>query len=226
MKRYSAIVLASLLVPSLAFGQTITQLNGPSAPGVPGLQPMPHPGYVVGDFYIPWPGAQVAAAPANPGANKVTCGFGVILQALSIDTVGAVIAAASAGNNLQLAIYNNGSWGRPGTLVVATPNISTTSAVAVTGAAVASLQPGSYWFCDNMDNATSTVSGLSLVSGIPASTVGSAALARVISTSAAGGGITVAQTFGTWPNFVSGTAWADTTTNIVPAIAFHISSVP
>lgn len=207
-------------------------ITGPSpttpaaGPGQPGLLPVPHPGFLIGNWYVPWPGATVAAAPASPGANKITCSFGVILQAISIDLLGAVIAAASAGGNLQLAIYTNGSWGRPATLVASTPNITTTSTGSVSGAAAASLSPGGYWFCDNFDNGTATVTSQAVVAGIPASTVGSTTLARVITTSTNANGVTIAQTFGTWPNFTSGTVWADTTTLIAPSVAFRVLSVP
>jgi hypothetical protein len=37
-----------------------------------------------------------------------------------------------------------------------------------------------------------------------------------VSTSATADGVTVAQTFGTWPDFTFETAWADTTTLIAP----------
>ena len=194
----------------------------------PGTAMIFHPGYEVNNWYVPaWYG-QAAASPAANGQNTVNCSFGSVLQTLTISTLGARIQTANSGTNLQLAVYNNGSWGRPGTLVVATGNISTTSTGAVNAAASASLPAGNYWFCSNADNAVVAISSQGTAALGPAQALVGTATQGSAGTgpAALATGISVAQAFNTWPTFASNTAWADVVSAIAPIINFKVASVP
>jgi hypothetical protein len=221
------ILLASVL--SLPFCASAQQITGmPTAtPSTLGASSLAHPGYVAGNWYPPSPGGLIANSGwANPGANEVVCSYGYVQQQLTIVDLAAFIVTASAGGNVQFAIYNNGSWGRPSSLVVSSASLSTTSTGVQGVVANAQIGPGGYWFCDNFDNATAAIVTYNNTQGIPQALIGSATAANIINATIASSGIKVAQTFGTWPTFTSGTAWADATSAIAPDIIFKVGSVP
>jgi len=185
----------------------------------------PHPGYIVNNWYSPVGYNAAAATPVLNGANSVTCSFGIVPQSVTASTLGGRITTLAAGGNVQFAVYTNGAWGRPSTLVAATGNISTAAAGAVNGVASAPLPAGNYWFCQNADNATVVLTAQGGSTASPY--VGSAAQG-----SAGTGpalpilGVSTAQTFGTWPSFTSGTVWGEITTAIAPYLLFKVASSP
>jgi hypothetical protein len=186
-----------------------------------------HPGYVVGYWYLPGlVGAIATSSWLNPIANRVTCSPGSISQTITVASVAGYVATASAGGNVQWAIYNSGSWGRPSTLAVATSSISTATTGVLTGAVSKQLSPGNYWWCQNIDNATAIVVTYSPIVQLPQGIVGSSVASTVITASAAVSGVYTAQTFGTWPSFTSGTTWVDSGPYTVPSIGFQVGSVP
>lgn len=187
--------------------------------------PIFHPGFVAGNWYLPAFYTALAATPAVNGANTVNCSFGSLLRPATISAIGNRITTASAGGNVQFAIYDNGSWGRPGNLLVATGNVSTTSTGVVNGSAAISLPAGNFWWCQNSDNGTVALQSQATGSGNTAQSY----LGAAAQTNAGAGpgvnttGIAFSQTFGTWPTFTSSTSWTEIQTNIAPYIAFRVS---
>lgn len=188
-----------------------------------------HPGYVVNNWYLPVGYGAPASASGNTGIGTAICSYGAVMQKVTINALGGRVTTLAAGGNVQFAVYNAGAWGRPSTLAASTASVSTAAAGIVSGAASAQIGPGSYWFCQNVDNVTVVLTGQTTVNpvGIGSPYIGSASQA------AAGTGpaiitvgISVAQAFGAWPAFSSGTAWAEVATSTAPYVEFKIGSVP
>lgn len=187
-----------------------------------------HPGYIANKWFLPYPDFQLGTG-TSPASNSIRLYPGYIKERITISNLAARVINAVAGN-LQLAIYaNNPATGTPtGSALVSTASMSTGTAGIVSSAAVVQLEPGLYWFAGNTDTTaiTFTVPG-SAILGSMGVFVGSATAGNVL-----GGGsgtlnfLTVAQTFGTWPNLTS----ASYTENVAVAsyigVAFEIGSIP
>lgn len=209
-----------LLLPGAGVAQQVT-------PGPP--PPSPHPGHVVNYWYSPVFYQPASAGLAAPGVNTIVCSFGAIMQNITLSALGGRITTLHAGGNVQFALYNTGSWGRPSTLVAATASITTASAAAVNGTVSPSVPAGNYWFCENTDDATVTLTAQSSASSFIASPFVGAAAQGSAGTGPATNvtGITLAaQAFGTWPAFASNAAWTEITSNIAPYIVYKVGSVP
>ena len=206
-----------------------TALAQPLPPPGGGLQVQTglHPGYVAGSWYIPLFQHNAAGASwVNPTAGRIVCAYGAVAQTLTINALGAYVTTVGAGN-AQWAVYTNGAWGRPSTLVVATPSVSTNAAAGQSGTVSQQLPAGGYWWCQNMDNATAIVIAFAAVSSTMQGYVGTPGLNALLATNGVGDGIFIAQTFGTWPtSFNSGTSWTITATASVPVIGFKVASIP
>ena len=185
-----------------------------------------HPGYVANNWYVPlWSQTPQGSGWLNPTAGRVVCSPGAIAQTMTISNIGAVVGTLGAGN-AQYAVYNNGAWGRPSTLVMASPSVSTGAVGGAFASVTQQLTPGNYWWCQNMDNTTAIVATYGIVTSTMQAMVGGPNIGNAISTASASSGIFVAQSFGAWPDFNSGTAWTAAITSIVPAIAFKVGTVP
>lgn len=186
------------------------------------------PGYVVNNWYSPYLYNTNATTPVAGGANVAFCSYGAVFSSITISQLGSRVTTSSAGGNVQFAVYANGSWGRPSTLIVATGNITTAAAAVVNAAVTKSLSAGNYWWCQNADNATVVMSsqGTSVWTGatsylgaIGQGSVGTGPASPIP-------GISIAQTFGAWPTWTSGTAWAEVSAASAPMVAFKVNSVP
>ena len=113
--------------------------------------------YVVNNWYLPL--AMRSQRPARPQRAPIpwSVDMALLMQAITLNALGSRITTLHAGGNVQFAIYNNGSWGRPSTLVAATASITTAAAGTVSAAIAAPIPPGSYWFCQNTDDATAVL---------------------------------------------------------------------
>ena len=187
-----------------------------------------HPGYVTNYWYSPFAYAPNATTPGTPGANVIVCAYGYIFRPITINSIGSRVTTLAAGGNVQFAIYNTGSWGRPANPIVSTGNISTATAGVVNGAVSASLDPGNYFFCQNMDNATSIMQAqASTTVTFPTFFLGNIGQGSAGSGPAAAvPGFQIAQPFGTWPSFSSNTTWVDISTVSSPYIGFKVASSP
>lgn len=204
---------------------------------------LPHPGYIVNNWYVPIGVVQVATGQSLT-ANKITCHYGAAAQNITIDNVGVLISGAAASGNLQVALYTNAS-GRPATLITSTASISTAGAVPVNAALAANAVVGpstangrDLWWCNNVDTNGAAALMQSLNAAVNASytaaIIGSSAQANAISAAATNVGISCtgaactggSSTFNTWPASLVGSTWTEITSARVTAIEFRVKSLP
>ena len=180
-----------------------------------------HPGYVSGNWYIGDIGGYTAGA--APGLGSIRAYPFYLQQPVTINALGLRVTTLSAGGNVQAAIYaHNSATGRPtGNALASTASMSTASAASVNSAVNVTLPAGIYWFATNCDNATSAFAGISSGLSFISSTIGSATQSNVISASPNGiSGVTVSQTFGTWPDLTSATFTETTSGSTMPMVQF------
>lgn len=221
MKRLLFLLPLCLLL--MAQGAT----TGGLGPGLPNTTPSTGPGAQVNNWYTPDREIIAPTSWANPGTSTQTCSFGLIRNTLTIGNLGVFVGTLSAGGNVQVAIYTNGSWGRPANLVVASGSIST-AATGVQTISVTPTQvvPGGYWFCSQFDNATAILVSTTGAAGLITSDIGSATANGVLNATTAVDGVKIASTFGTWASFTSATVWSDNSVLSGPLVAFKAISVP
>jgi hypothetical protein len=184
------------------------------------------PGYKVANWYLPYGYAPVTGIPAATGGGVMVCTLGSVSQPITIDTLGTASITTDNTKRVQLAVYSNGSWGRPWTLLASTGDITMGAAAAsLSGAALGTVPQGPAWFCLNTESATAVFrSQTAITQVVGPALIGSTSLSMVVG-AASTAGISISQTYGTWPaSFNSSAAWTEVTTNIVPWIAFKISA--
>lgn len=220
--------------PGLASGSVSnTQLTAGAAAANLGFIPisqLPHPGYVVGNWYLPY--GPITSTAFAGGASSLKAFPASVLQALTIQNLGVVLSGVAAATTFSLAVYTN-VGGRPGAYVADTGALSGVTAGPVSGPLTSNVQVGpgttlgeSVWFCFNASSSSITaLVWLAATSTMP-SLLGSATLANVLSTTAQVDGLSTAQTYGTWPSSLASATWADVTTRTTPAIAFQVLSAP
>ena len=192
------------------------------------LEPSDHPGYIVSNWALPF-GYTSTTTGSALAVNAIRCYPGFIKQRISINTLATRVVANAAGN-VQLAVYrNNPSTGRPtGTALASTASMSTAAAGIVQSAAATQFEIGLYWFCANTDTAaltfTSQVAG---TFGLMGQIIGSATAGNVLG-SGSGSllGISVTQTFGTWPDMTSATFSELVGNAAFAGVQFLVQSVP
>lgn len=183
---------------------------------------VPHPGYVAGNYYALYPYVSVQAGAAL-AANTIRLTPFVLTKPLKVAELAVRLTTASASGNFQLAIYaNNPATARPtGSALCSTASLSTTTAVPVSGSVTqATLAPGCYWFASNQDNAVAAYQALTNGIFVGGHLIGSTTLANVTSgfTSTLLT-LTVAQTYGTWPDLTAG-SFTESTTNLTCVAGF------
>lgn len=184
--------------------------------GVTGAPVVVHPGYVAGNYYSLQPYVSVAGGAALAASTIRLTPF-TLAKPLRVAELAARVITTSAAGNFQLAIYaNNASTGRPtGTALCNTASLSTTTAAAVSGAVTAvTLAPGTYWLALNQDNAVAGYQAIANATIVAGALIGSTTLNNVSGgTTATMLTLTVAQTYGTWPDLTSG-SFTESTTNL------------
>lgn len=202
-----------------------------------------HPGYIAGNWYLPF-GIGTLAAGVVMNANKIQCFYGVIPKLVTILTLGARITTTAAGGNIQFAIYQNSS-GVPGALIDKTASISVASGTLISGNLGGNQQLGpggtgggrDTWWCSNVDasaGGVAVLTGISTASGLQGSYQGSATQGNVLGASlsvvaktctgaACQGG---SSTFNTWPANLATSTFSDDTTTQMPVIEFQVVSSP
>lgn len=167
-----------------------------------------HPGYVTGTWYSTVPYATVAAGVAVP-INTIKLVPFTISKPITISALGARVTTAATSGNFQLAVYANAAaTGRPtGNALCTTGNISSasTGAISATASCTGALTPGTYWGGVNSDNSTAVFQITSGAALTGAYLIGSTTLANITASSTnVSYNLSVAQTFGTWPDLTSG----------------------
>ena len=181
-----------------------------------------HPGYAPGRFYVPF-GQGAAFAGAASATGIASFAFGVIKRRISISKLGARITTGSAGN-FQLAVYGHDvASAAPSGLMRATGSISTATAALVDGSLTSAvvLEPGFYWFGQQVDNtgAIFMSQGASTLSFV--STIGSQSGAISSSVTQASG-LSTPATFGSWPASLVGAAFTELPTR-APLVQFQVA---
>lgn len=151
-------------------------------------------------------------------------------QAVTIGTIGGRITTASAGGNVQEAVYAaDATTGLPtGAALCSTASQSTTSTGlwGLTCSATIS-GPGWYWFGIQVDNATAAMLSMSDALTIFGYQFGTSVQNSLTGSSSTGSTAysTTGGTFGTWPSTPTvGTGFV--TANVIPDIQYKIASVP
>lgn len=184
-------------------------------------------GYVTGRWYLPFGINSIGGGTAQ-GANSIRLKLVYIPETITIDTLGANVSTAAAGN-LQLAIYaHDPAAGKPtGNALVSTASISTAVAGVVSSAAALQLGPGFYWFASNIDTGSVVVRGeVAAQAAAQSMWVGSTTEVNIWGTSVFLGGYTFAQTFNTWPDLTGQTMVDNTVVSNIPVVSFKVASVP
>ena len=202
---------------------------GAASSSVSGLVKNGHPGFVTNNWYVPFASLATAGTPVTPGAGKIVCAYGTVGYPVTLNTLGIVVTTTDNTKRFQLGIYSNGSWGRPSTLLANTADITLSASTgAYTGAVSVSIQDGGAWFCINTESTVAVfVSLATATNNVMSSLLGSATQTTVGSQSASITGISVAQSYGSWPaSFGSGQGWTEIATAITPYIQFKVASSP
>lgn len=183
-----------------------------------------HPGYIVGNWYIP-PGIRAFSSGAAPGAGSIRLLPDYIKERITINALGVRINTLSAAGNVQAAIYaNNPLTNRPtGAALTSTASMTTGSVANVNASASMQLEPGLYWFATNCDNGTAVFT--SPASYAASSTVGSPTQTNTLVGNQGLVGVSTPQTFGTWPDLTSAT-FTDVNASSIPVVQFKIGSTP
>jgi hypothetical protein len=165
--------------------------------------------YATGNYIQPVQGT-LSAGVAMVANNIYLYPF-FVLRTLTVDNLGARVTSASAGSNVQLAIYNSTTNGVPTTLLASTASLSAGATGTVNAAVTAfTLNAGQmYWMAMNSDGAPTMV-GIAPTSNYYTTIFGSTSLGDVSSASGVPVGRAVAQTYGTWPDLTSISTTIDT----------------
>jgi hypothetical protein len=185
-------------------------------------------GPVVGNWYIPIGCGSIGAGTA-PGANSIRLKLVYFPVQITIDTLGLNISTLGAAANVQAAIYaHNPTTGRPtGTALVSTASMSTAATGVVNSAASLQLGPGFYWTATNTDSVGAVFRADSAATFTFMSMfLGSATQLTDLGSSVGLGGLSVAQTFNTWPDLTSASFTELTTSTAVPIVQYKVASVP
>ncbi|MGY3366179.1 hypothetical protein ACVWZL_003304 [Bradyrhizobium sp. GM2.4] len=188
-----------------------------------------HPGYIASNWYLPSGPFRVSGSATAPGLGSIRLFPGFIKERVTLAALGVRVATTSAGGNVQAAIYaNNKSTMRPtGNALASTASMSTASAASVNAAVSVQVEPGMYWFATNCDNITAAFGCLDGNGTSMAQLVGSPTQSNnLVGTSGAIDGLSVAQTFGTWPDLTSGSFTELVGANSIPLVQFQVTSIP
>lgn len=184
-------------------------------------------GYIAGNWYIP-DGVHSVVGGAVPGAGSIRLFPGYIKQLVTLNALGVRIATLSAGGNVQAAIYaNNSATMRPtGNPLSSTASMSTAAAASVNAAVSVQLAAGLYWFGTNADNGTVVMPSISTTNMFGATVLGSSSQSVSAGSAYGIGGLSVAQTFGTWPDLTAASFTELTNVNSLPFLQFKVGSIP
>jgi hypothetical protein len=196
------------------------------------LGPSAHPGYIANNWYALYPstGSEIASGGLVAGTTYLTPFF--LPFRMTVHALGWRITTLGTSNT-QVAIYRNNSGAtpalnRPGTLVASTASVVNTSTGAFSQILSSDQQLEIGWYWSAMQNGDTTVRILTrgAADGQTPHFMGSATLGSTLATSANVQGVSFTGTFGTWPADISGSTFAEVTTNLVPFIVAQAASIP
>ncbi|QCB41036.1 hypothetical protein E5673_01340 [Sphingomonas sp. PAMC26645] len=165
------------------------------------------PGYISGNWYALIPGASLGSG--NSGLNTAVRMIPFQLyERITLSALAARVTTAASGGSFGLAIYaHNGGTGRPTGAPLASVTGLTTAAAAVVSAALpgnVTLEPGTYWFACQTDNAGTVFSVMVDTSTWMSAMIGSQTLANVSSGAANSQmHLAVTNTYGVFPDMTA-----------------------
>lgn len=165
-----------------------------------------HPGYVTGNWYVPYVGT--AAAGGVLGNGTIHFIPWVPQSSFTVSALGCRITTVGT-TNIQLAIYASqltaGAGYRPtGNALASTSSIVNTSATSVSGTVSVAVTAGTLYFLAINCNDATCVCVIPTVTTLSNSwLLGTATQSNLISSAAALTHLTFAQAFGTWPDMTS-----------------------
>lgn len=193
------------------------------------LAPGHHIGYLASNWYIP-PGCGFHSATGANGLNTIRLTPFAVEEEITISDLGARLNAAQASSNIQLAIYGNNPAinEATGNALASTASIPTTTGAqwvsAALGANVA-IKPGlAYWLASNSDNASTTFALVGVLISPLTSLMGRPALSELGGNTFGQNSLSIAQTFGTWPDLTAAAFTVGNGNN--PLIPFKVASQP
>lgn len=182
--------------------------------------------YIAGNYYWNYL-APISSGSTSSSTEQRHVPF-YVDQTITISHLGARIQSSSAGGNLRLAIYANGSNNQPtGAPLGGTGNISTTSTGVVTAALSGGnlqLTPGIYWFASQIDNGTAVIVGMTAGYPSPGFLVGVGTSTNLHSSQTTTWLST--STFGTFATNPSVTEAVTSGSGYNPLYIFKVASVP
>lgn len=186
------------------------------------------PGYVVGNWYLPFgmPGTLIAGS--APGLNSIRLTPGYVKQTCTVNSLGVRVTTLFAGGNTQAAIYASDpvTMKPTGSALASTASMSTAAAGSVNSAVSVQLTPGLYWFATNLDNATAALAGENVGNAALSTFLGSATQSNCLGSGQSFVGLAIAATFGNWPSLTAASFAEVTFNGTVGLVQFKIGSVP
>ena len=182
-------------------------------------------GYRVGNWTVPFV-AGVTGTGGTATAGVAMCFAASPLETVTISSLGVGIAVGGT-SNLQLAVYNDSPSGGPGTEIDATGNIADNLTGGKFGALSTThqLMKGvTYWWCVNQNDSAIRYNAFTATSTIMGELIGSPNISSILTVNHLVG-VQATVAYGTWGNFTSIT-FTDVTSNLIPPIAFLITSIP
>lgn len=173
-----------------------------------------HPGYVASNWYPVTP--DTVGTPTASGLNLIKFIPFILPRPVTISDLGIRITTASAGGNIQLAIYastTSGARKPTGVALGSTASITTATATTVSavlaGGNITLNEMTEYWGAINADNATVVVQSIAPAGGLFSWLNGSTAMGSIANAAAVGVNFyQLTQTYGTWPD-VSASSFAE-----------------
>ncbi|MBW7967572.1 hypothetical protein [Bradyrhizobium sp. BR 10261] len=186
-----------------------------------------HVVYIANRWYDTAQFGTISGAPGAPGANNIRLVPFFVRSTITLNSLGLRVQTASAGGNVQAAIYaNNSTTNLPtGNALCSTASMSTTSTGSVNSAVSVQLTPGLYWFATNCDNGTAAFAATNVGNCYIGWLFGSTTQGTALASTQSFSGYTVGQTFGTWPDLTSASPTEVANSN-VPIGQFKVASVP
>jgi hypothetical protein len=181
--------------------------------------------YTSGFWYQPFT-TQTHVAGVTPGSTTTAfCYLGYIGPTVTIKALGVNVAVASNGNHFTVGVYS----GAEGTLTLVS-KIPSTALTASTGAYTATvsdttdtLVAGSYWWCLEVDTATTVTFTAFTGNTFVQSQQGSSIAANGLGANALFGRSFSGQTYGTWPSTLTFSSGSDMTLKTFAAIMFQVN---
>jgi hypothetical protein len=187
--------------------------------------------YIAGRWYYP-NGIIGHTSASAAGIDSIRLFPFFVHQKVTVSDLAIRISTLQAGQNMQAAIYaNNVTTAKPtGNALSSTGNISTAGTGNISAALGANVQltPGLlYWLATNASHAGIVAAAINPNDNVMSIAHGTSTLNNIMASSGSTmSGLSVAQTFGTWPDLTSASFTELSNAATIPIVVFKVTSVP